>query len=166
MTGQLAQEVSHRRPPRSSRSASRARPRHIVNESPKVFSFLAASLVLSLSVLPFRLPARSCLPLARSLLERRRAGLAHSYLAAERWPAAALEPWRLPWLAVEVAACRPLAGLSEDHWEALLSEVSVSAVLLQEPSRRPRLPSWHPISASCPAGTTRLMSVFEIRVTG
>ena len=165
MTGQLVPEVSHRRPPRSSRSASRARPRHIVNESHKVFSFLAASLVLSLSVLPLRLPARSCLPLARSLLERRRA-VAHSCLAAERWPAAALEPWRLPWLAVEVAACRPLAGLSEDHWEALLSEVSASAVLLQEPSRRPRLPSWHPISASCPAATTRQMSVFEIPVTG
>ena len=79
---------------------------------------------------------------------------------------AALEPWQLPWLVVEVAACRPLAGLPEDHWEAPLSEVSVSAALLQEPFRRPRLPSWHPISASCPAGTTRPMSVVEIRVTG
>ncbi len=166
MIGHLAPEVSHRRPPRSSRSASRARPRHIVNASPKVFCFLPAYLVLSPSARPFRLPARSCLLWARSQLERRRAWLAHSYPSAERWPVAALEPWRLPWLVVEVAACRPLAGLPEDHWEAPLSEVSVSAALLQEPLRRPRLPSWHPISASCPAGTTRPMSVFEIRVTG
>ncbi len=165
MTGQLAQEVSHRRRPRSSRSASRARPRHIVNVSHKVFSFLGVSLVLFLSVALLRPPAPSCLLPARSLPERCRAGSAHWGLAAGRWSAAALGPWRQLWLVVEVVACLLLAVLPEGHWEASLSGLSAPEVLLQEASRRPLRPSWHRISASCRAATTRRMFDFEIPET-
>ena len=83
----------------------------------------------------------------------------------EREPVNAEEEESLAKMLMDVTSCSSFT-YSMPSSSLPRSEVSVSAALLQEPFRRPRLPSWHPISASCPAGTTRPMSVFEIRVTG